>query len=233
LDSCSDSLGVNGADYIKSKPGGDTLLIDTMIDFKKVIIEKVITETDTVIKYIPVDKTYDNVYSGKYDFILAEYFNNYLDNPISEFLGKEAELNIVSFLNYNPLTPEISFRFQIDNSHAADDNKSFKNRPEILYKLFLNVTNMSAITDMPIQIKDLADDSNINLNIEMINRFEIKRNLEQKYLFGDIQITNRLVQNGQIRSLTINGVFMIPQNQQGDLKKYSIQFQTTLIFPAF
>ncbi len=231
ISSCGDSLGINGANYIKSKPGADTLLIDTMIDYKKIVIEKIITNTDTIIKIIHKETEYDNIYATKYDFALIEFFNNFFDYPDSELLISN---NIVeAYLDYNPITPELNFSIQIDNSDVADSIYAYKNRSEIINKFKINIKNLSAINDAKISLRDIFDDEKNNISLITINNKGKKRIIEEKNIHGNLQISNRIVKNGQIRSLTINCIIILSPNQEIDIKKYSIQFQLILTFPEF
>lgn len=233
MSSCNDSLGINGADYLKYQPAGDTLYIDTMINFKKVIIEKITTKTDTIINYIPVDRSYENIYSTKSDLRFSEYFDGPFGNPISEHFDKSAEIKVLSYLDYNPVTPLLSFKLTIDNSKSADESDSFEDRKLIINNFVINIKNFPVISDEPTPLNKIINDNDFVLSIELINSLGKKYFLRKELFIGEFVVSDRIVSNGQIRGLAMNGYIIIPQKDQDDLKRYSIEFRCFMNFPAF
>ncbi|GAB1370301.1 hypothetical protein MASR1M45_03610 [Candidatus Kapaibacterium sp.] len=233
LSSCNDTLGINGADYIKSSPGNDTLYIDTMINFKKVVIEKIITKTDTVINYIPVNRTYENVYSNRKEIILTEHYNGFSDNQKSVDLHSNSKKEIISYLDYNTITPELNTRFSIDNGLLTKPQRGFDERIWALNKLEINVRNIQTMSDLPALIRDLTNSDKAAINLELIDVSGRKRVIEQENISGEIVVNNRLVINGQLRALTLNGYLMIGNKNLPDIRKYLIEYHIYMQFPEF
>lgn len=228
--SCSDSLGVNGANYSKSQLNDEVIRRDTMIDFKKIIIETTITQTDTIIKYVPVNKVYDLVYSNRYNLQLVEYYLNNNGIVMGEPLADDSVVEIVSLLNYNTITPQISFKLRLDNSEKIK-NHDFKDRSELINSISIEFKGISILNDSPLSFRDLAQNYGLEVKLSLTNRLGETRELNADNIFGELQVQNRLVQNGQLRGMSLRGVMQIPSNDQFSLKKYAIEFTALLFFP--
>lgn len=229
---CGDSLGINGADYTKSQLNDQVITRDTMINFKKVIIETVITKTDTVITYIPVNRTYEPVYSNRYEFLLTETFVNQNSKKISERLRENVQVNIVSLLDYNPITPELSFKLKILNEFNLGE-AMFKERNEIIKSLEFEIKKLPVMNDAPIPIRDFAAKENAKFELLLLNRLGGTRRIVVEGILGDIVFHDRTVVAGQLHSLAITGAILLPAKEPSHLQNYTIEFTAILYFPAF
>lgn len=230
LTSCSDSLGVNGANYTKSQLNDEIIRRDTMIDFKKVIIETIITKTDTIINYIPVNKVYDLAYANRYNLQLFEQFENRQGNSVGEQLHNDAEFEIVSFLNYNPITPIISCKIKVENGKNIE-KQDFIDRTEIIESLSLEFKGLPVLNDSPISFRELIQNYDFEVELKLVNMDGDTREIKDDFIFGELQIHNRLIQNGQLRALSISGIMQIAPKDQMSMKKYLIEFTAILFFP--
>jgi hypothetical protein len=229
---CGDTLGINGADYTKSQLDNQVITRDTMINFKKVIIETVITKTDTVITYIPVNRTYEPVYSNRYEFQLTEIFVNQNSKKITEKLRENVHVNIISLLDYNPLTPELSFKLKILNEFNLGD-AAFKDRNEIIKSLEFEIKKLPVLNDSPLPIRDFVAKENAKFELLLINRVGSSRRILAEGILGDIVFHDRTVVAGQLRSLAISGAILLPAKEAAHLQNYTIEFTAMLYFPAF
>ncbi|MBX3043785.1 MAG: hypothetical protein KIT33_13515 [Candidatus Kapabacteria bacterium] len=231
LSGCSDSLGINGADYTKSQLNDEIIRRDTMIDFKKVIIETIITKTDTIIEYIPVNKTYDPIYSNGYNFQLIEQFINNNSQIKQERIPEKAKIEINGILDYNPLTPVASLQLNIDNSLSVEPN-SFKERNEIIKSMKLVFNKLSVLHDNPVNYRELISNRQFSADILLAGRNGSTRRVTEQAIVGEVVITNRTIIEGQLRGLLIRGILFIPAREPIDLKEYEIEFAVYLQFPA-
>ncbi len=230
ISSCGDSLGINGAEYIKSRANSDTLRIDTMINFKKVVIETIITKTDTVINYIPIVREYDPVYSNRNEYQILENFQGNNEVIVNKKLDEVIKVHIVSILDYNPISPELSFQLTLENP-LSNKLQQFENRSEVLSSLNLEFKGLSVLNDQPYLVRDLLIGNIIKFELFMINKDNKKRRTINESILGELVFYNRMVVNGQLRGLSMKGIIMIPAKGQLDIKKYSLDLSINLYFP--
>lgn len=231
ISSCQDSLGINGADYTKSQLNDQIITRDTMINFKKATIEIIITKTDTIINYIPVNRVYEPVYSNRSEFTMLEQFEDISGDMTSNRINEKYDSKIISYLDYNPMTPEVNFKMTINNPNNSN-LPEFKERTEVIKSLDIEFKKLSVLHDYPLSLKEFLEENSIKFELVMINRIGVTRRINQEEIFGSIEIGNRFIGDGQIRGLGISGELRIPANNFGDLKRFAILFETFLLFPS-
>lgn len=229
INSCSDSLGINGADYLKSASGADTMRIDTMINFKKVIIEKIITKTDTIYKTINVPIIYDPVKANKIEFHISEIFSTG---------GSKETINLIKFekaehesiLNYNPLTPEIKLKDFV-TLPLDSNNNGFAKRSEKLIEFSLEFDKLPAVSDQPFEVKKLLESGDLRLKVKtMLKNYSIKT-VDNNLLSGSFGFLNRQIIDGQLRSIHFSGLIFFPK-EYGGMKDYTLEISVKILYPA-
>ncbi|MFA5512453.1 MAG: hypothetical protein WC313_08375 [Candidatus Kapaibacterium sp.] len=229
ISSCGDTLGINGADYTKTGTDSKVIRIDTMINFKKTIVEITIRETDTIVEYITVNKHYDPVFATAFDYRAIENFESN-GKLVSERLHDSSLTDLIVSLDYNTLTPEISLKLKSLNYNL--DPNTFNERVEIVKYLKLDINNLSVLNDLPKSLQDESDLNDINLELVLINDDNVERILRRQDVRGEFVVHNRLVSEGQLRGLTLSGLIIVPNNGANNLKHYSIELNIAMIFPA-
>jgi hypothetical protein len=134
-----------------------------------------------------------------------------------------------SYLDYNPLTPSINVKFEIQNQDPTLPDL-FNERNDVIYNLKFLLKDVFVMDDRIITLSELKD--KISIELQMLNKTGTKQKILNDAIVGEIYFGKRRIIEGQLRGVELKCILhILPKNQNG-MNKYSIEITNYITFPS-